>query len=608
TKRRKLIAGFVGKPSKRPSRPAPAKTRVAVRSSAAVSSSPPVPKKSYRKKQVAFDVQVVGGAVRVDSGTANPIRSSVRASTVQSAKILVRKLDADRARKAYANFPDSLTISPLRPFSYQALIPRKEKVVERELTQEEKLEEAKETERLNLASLERIEELEEENKRRHMRRAIPDLGPVIRFHSFRGDRHPILASGALDPGTPGITAIIIEAGDDEILVVDTTGPVPRFLGGDGRGGPSKVEYVIDRVEEEIDVEGLQEGGVVPVMEGNHRLVDVESQIVDALVDPSASANAGEEPLEPELPPERTARALVTFVDFREDPFLSWAQRPSPSSSNFLPSYFPAAMEKYICPISGNPARYIDPRSGLPYATKEAYRYLQTFREPRPFGFTPVTHSFIHTWDAPTLADPANALDGWVDSTFAKPKVDGEGATLSPAPEDRRDGGLGDGYDGGPRGGGDGSRADVLAGSASKPKSVGKGKGRAKVGDKAEALPGDDGGPGLAAAGSASKPKTAARGKGPAKGKAKAKAKDGDVAAGSGASTIPPARVAADLDAADGDDDDTLFVDVEGVGSDHPSPANGASRTTPSSQLASRDTKVGATGEEVDILEVMDVDP
>ncbi|KAJ3042269.1 hypothetical protein HDV00_007636 [Rhizophlyctis rosea] len=61
---------------------------------------------------------------------------------------------------------------------------RKEKVVERELTQQEKLEEAKETERKNTESLQSLLLLEEETKRKQVKKTTQHMGPTIRWHSF----------------------------------------------------------------------------------------------------------------------------------------------------------------------------------------------------------------------------------------------------------------------------------------------------------------------------------------------------------------------------------------------------------------------------------------
>ncbi|KAJ3183769.1 Vacuolar protein sorting-associated protein 72 [Geranomyces variabilis] len=67
----------------------------------------------------------------------------------------------------------------------RALVPQRPRVVEVMLTQEQKLSEAKETEQLNLASLDKIIQCEEEGKAKRATQKARVEGPLLRFRSFK---------------------------------------------------------------------------------------------------------------------------------------------------------------------------------------------------------------------------------------------------------------------------------------------------------------------------------------------------------------------------------------------------------------------------------------
>ncbi|KAI8802502.1 YL1 nuclear protein-domain-containing protein [Cladochytrium replicatum] len=75
-----------------------------------------------------------------------------------------------------------------------AALPRKEKPVEIQLTQEELLEEAKETEKINLASLHQLRLLEEERKKVVKKPVQLPVGPIIRYHSFEERRSRLVVN------------------------------------------------------------------------------------------------------------------------------------------------------------------------------------------------------------------------------------------------------------------------------------------------------------------------------------------------------------------------------------------------------------------------------
>ncbi|KAJ3011701.1 hypothetical protein HKX48_006704 [Thoreauomyces humboldtii] len=97
-------------------------------------------------------------------------RQSNRSSTVAAKKQLQQKLVANIQRRA--------------------MIPQKAKVVEVELTQAEKLAEAVETEKINLASLNTIVQAEEEGRRKSVKQIKKVEGPMITTRSFRVPVNP----------------------------------------------------------------------------------------------------------------------------------------------------------------------------------------------------------------------------------------------------------------------------------------------------------------------------------------------------------------------------------------------------------------------------------
>ena len=54
------------------------------------------------------------------------------------------------------------------------------------------------------------------------------------------------------------------------------------------------------------------------------------------------------------------------------------------TNNFPREYFPASRTKYpiksVCVVTGQPAKYKDPLTGLPYANIEAFKYIRQHRK------------------------------------------------------------------------------------------------------------------------------------------------------------------------------------------------------------------------------------
>ncbi|KAH6570259.1 hypothetical protein BASA61_001327 [Batrachochytrium salamandrivorans] len=72
----------------------------------------------------------------------------------------------------------------------------------------------------------------------------------------------------------------------------------------------------------------------------------------------------------------------------------------------------------LCPITGLAAKFTDPRTGIPYATPEAYETIQQLAN-GDFGWAPSIKCFIHRFNE---APPKDVPDGWMDCTLSRPFV------------------------------------------------------------------------------------------------------------------------------------------------------------------------------------------
>ena len=170
--------------------------------------------------------------------------------------------------------------------SYIPKVPK----VERKLTQQEMLQEAKRTEIENIKSLEAFARLEAEKKKVKERKSVLQ-GPLIRFLSTS---MPILSS---EDGAALISPSEAHADNVEISVVD----------------------------------GDTSGTTVTVT----------------------------------TPTERYCRNFLIFTDTNSYP-----------SAYFHTSKLRKRPRKQFCPITGLPAKYIDPLTGTPYATPQAFKIIR----------------------------------------------------------------------------------------------------------------------------------------------------------------------------------------------------------------------------------------
>ncbi|CAB4393053.1 YL1-domain-containing protein [Rhizophagus irregularis] len=95
--------------------------------------------------------------------------------------------------------------------------------------------------------------------------------------------------------------------------------------------------------------------------------NVTIEIHDAKDTNNINSQNGQEVSSDNLECKRNTKNLIIFKDFdrkhEAELFQEWRTKPQ-------------EVEKAICPITGEPAKYKDPKSGVPYANLEAYKKLQ----------------------------------------------------------------------------------------------------------------------------------------------------------------------------------------------------------------------------------------
>uniref|UniRef100_A0A6I8PR12 Vacuolar protein sorting-associated protein 72 homolog n=1 Tax=Ornithorhynchus anatinus TaxID=9258 RepID=A0A6I8PR12_ORNAN len=212
---------------------------------------------------------------------------------------------------------------------------------ERPLTQEELLREAKDTEELNLRSLETYERLEADKKKQvHKKRRCP--GPVISFHSLTV---PLLA----DPGAreenvdvEGYVGSLLPAPHTQTA----TRPFPLL--------PLPQPLPV-RISRATSPRPPSPRGRVSPTGPSGRLSPSPSPRPPLRLDPAPA---------PPATPALCSRTLVTFSD--DETFGSWFPRGRP----------PRVPVREVCPVTHRPARYRDPVTDIPYATARAFKIIR----------------------------------------------------------------------------------------------------------------------------------------------------------------------------------------------------------------------------------------
>ncbi|KAF9586275.1 hypothetical protein BGW38_007556 [Lunasporangiospora selenospora] len=307
----------------------------------------------------------------------------------------------------------------------KAMQPKRERVIERKMTQEELLREAKKTEELNLASLQSFKAMELEKKRVVKKKEVV-MENFVRYHSFaEWVGHGPLIQALADTGvpTPGGTRPPTRPGSRAGSVApesssfgggihpqslvqslqqhqqqEYTTSLPQSVAASRDSSPArqlKVEFNevgengsgskthgsalsgLDRTRGHGDIKTAQtatgagagaRAGVLSLSgrkgAGTESVTGTLTPAHYATMNMSAGSIARKR--KRLHPSQMCGRNWVTFVGFEdeESPINEWS---------FVESY---PERKPMCPITGLPAKYKDPRSGIPYANKEAYKILQ----------------------------------------------------------------------------------------------------------------------------------------------------------------------------------------------------------------------------------------
>jgi len=251
-------------------------------------------------------------AAKVDAEVdAGPARKKVRATTsLKSAASGRRKKEEEIRKKMMSDLASRKNVSAVR-----------------RLTQEELLEEAKETEKQNLISLHEFQKLELEKKKAARFTKLIRTGPQILFHSMT---MPIVE--LQDPSRP---------------------PTPPSTEPPAETIPAPAEAPPDRTTSNPDADPSAPDSAEPKGEGTE----------------STAATAKKKL----LPEQSCERSFVTFTDLasfkRAFPDHYYKMKGRSRTQNRIP-------ERKYCPITGMLAKYFDPVTQTPYANLRAFKMIR----------------------------------------------------------------------------------------------------------------------------------------------------------------------------------------------------------------------------------------
>ncbi|KAJ3087692.1 hypothetical protein HK102_010490 [Quaeritorhiza haematococci] len=292
----------------------------------------------------------------------------------------------------------------------KAALPRKEKVIEVKLTQEQLLEEAKETEAINLASLHQYELMEEERRKApkktesavtfmvRWRSVIEVVSPGRNKSKKKAMQHLESKKSSKKTsktvGSESTTATpfdLVETESQENSkrsesLEDPTQPVDPTASG--------------VADETVRLEGLEIAEPTSTSAENHHAT--ENQCAES--PPTTTP--------PSAPKGRQERTLISFTSFEQSPFAQWAGKPK----------YP---EHPICPITGLPAQYKDPKTGIPYANLEAFKTLRAVLNHR-YVWSALLGTYLHSYDTKV---PQGVPQGWFETTLGKSTVPDENPAI-----------------------------------------------------------------------------------------------------------------------------------------------------------------------------------
>ncbi|KAF8964149.1 hypothetical protein BGZ46_000835 [Entomortierella lignicola] len=270
----------------------------------------------------------------------------------------------------------------------KAMQPKREKVVVHKMTQEELLEEAKKTEALNLASLQAFKAQELEKKKVVKKKELV-MGPFIRYHSFAewiGHGPLIQALADTGPATPGGTMPPSRAGSRRGSISSnmefghTGGVPPQSLA--QKLAQSLLQHQQEQSLSSTPTDGKSSGSGVktprspggdvemssPSRDGKKNTAEIPAGALTPAHWTTATMSTGSIARKRKRlhPTQMCGRNWITFMGYEDEdlPINEWSVVESYPEKNPM------------CAITGLPAKYKDPKTGIPYANKEAYRILQ----------------------------------------------------------------------------------------------------------------------------------------------------------------------------------------------------------------------------------------
>jgi len=357
----------------------------------------------------------------------------------------------------------------------KAMMPKREKVVVHKMTQEELLEEAKKTEELNLASLQAFKAMEMEKKKVVKKKEVV-MENFVRYHSFaEWVGHGPLIQDLADMGaaTPGGTRPSSRpgsrGGSRQGSRAGSVAPevTPTQYGQHGGGVPpqslaqSLAQSLLQqqkphsvsnsrdsspnrsqlRVEfsgaDSLSGGGYRTPGSPMSIDMGGQDVEMSSPVESGALTPvqfatmNMSAGSIARKRKRLHPSQMCGRNWITFMEYEEQdaPLNEWSYVEHCKFDGTLHGYtcvyqslklrFLCHLDperKPVCPITGLPAKYKDPKSGIPYANKEAYKILQNVIR-HGYVWSPGLNAYCH--------DVAQPLPKGVPAGMAEALVGGQ---------------------------------------------------------------------------------------------------------------------------------------------------------------------------------------
>ena len=227
---------------------------------------------------------------------------------------------------------------------------RRPRKVKRQLTHEEMLEEAKWTELENLASLEAYTRTMAEKKKVKTKK-VAFQGPVVRYLSVA---MPLVQDADVADCSASAEG---EKGEEQKEREE------KKEGEGERGGLEGVVPIIDSTKDS------QDSGIGTVSASGESVpVSMETSTGDTGTSEDATNTAPDTTPtspKPHPPPAKQSRNFMIFTD----------------TNNFPSAYFPRRTKRSrprrkLCPVTGLPAKYVDPLTRTPYATPFAFKVIR----------------------------------------------------------------------------------------------------------------------------------------------------------------------------------------------------------------------------------------